>query len=205
MENAYFSGEWIFCPPIYLPGVDWLMTQSLGNESNDDRFLAGLHTTATDARLDKKRIEETKGGLVRNSYRWILDSSDFRRLRNDPNSRLLWIKGDPAKGKTMLLCGIIDELSHTTRLEDPTASTLLSFVLCEALDGRNNATAHTARPTLPPRRPRQVAPLARAEALRSCRKTALRTRQCLGGRVGDLHECCKGCEPTAHLPNYRRA
>jgi len=117
------------------------MTQSLGNESQDDgRFLAAFRATTTDARLDKKRIEETKGGLMQDSYRWILDSSHFRRLRNDPDSRLLWIKGDPGKGKTMLLCGIIDELSRTTRLEDPTASTLLSFFFCEAIDGHNDAT-----------------------------------------------------------------
>ena len=55
---------------------------------------------------------------------------------------MLWIKGDPGKGKTMLLCGIIDELSPSTRLEDKGATTLLSFFFCQATDSRiNNATA----------------------------------------------------------------
>jgi hypothetical protein len=35
---------------------------------------------------------------------WILKNSDFQQWRNDQQSRLLWIKGDPGKGKTMLLC-----------------------------------------------------------------------------------------------------
>jgi NACHT domain len=42
----------------------------------------------------------------------------------------------------MLLCGIINELSRTTRLKDPTTSALLSFFFCQATDKRiDNATA----------------------------------------------------------------
>ncbi|RYP08017.1 hypothetical protein DL764_002163 [Monosporascus ibericus] len=93
---------------------------------------------STDPRYDKKRIEQTKGGLLRDSYRWILDHDDFLRWRNNPDSRLFWIKGDPGKGKTMLLCGIIDELKRQTA----NTTHLLSFFFCQATDGRlNNATA----------------------------------------------------------------
>ncbi|RYP01717.1 hypothetical protein DL764_006110 [Monosporascus ibericus] len=60
-----------------------------------------------------------------------------RRLRDDPDSRLLWIKSDPGKGRTMLLCGIIDELTEQTA----NATRLLSFFFCQATDDRlNNAT-----------------------------------------------------------------
>ncbi|KAF2878163.1 NACHT domain-containing protein [Massariosphaeria phaeospora] len=76
----------------------------------------------TDPRDDKKRIEDTKGGLLEGSYHW---------------SQLLWIKGDPGKGKTMLLCGIIDELQKTLAR---TAS--VSYFFCQATDLRiNSATA----------------------------------------------------------------
>ncbi|RYP07415.1 hypothetical protein DL765_009162 [Monosporascus sp. GIB2] len=93
---------------------------------------------STDPRLDKKRIEQTKGGLLRDSYSWILTHDDFLRWRDDPDSRLLWIKGDPGKGKTMLLCGIIDELTKQTA----NTAHLLSFFFCQATDDRlNNATA----------------------------------------------------------------
>ena len=76
--------------------------------SKHDRHLANLNST--DPHLDKKRIEEVKGGLFADVYRWVLDSPDFQQWRDRLESHLLWIKGDPGKGKTMLLCGIINEL-----------------------------------------------------------------------------------------------
>ncbi|KAG4433647.1 hypothetical protein IFR05_010867 [Cadophora sp. M221] len=96
----------------------------------------------TDPREDKKRIEDTKGGLLRDSYRWILEHPDFQQWRDDTQSRLLWIKGDPGKGKTMLISGILDELSPSTKLRDKKATTLLSYFFCQATDDRiNNALA----------------------------------------------------------------
>jgi hypothetical protein len=95
------------------------------------------HLYVTDPRADKVRIEQTKGGLVRDSYYWILENSDFRQWQDDQRSHLLWIKGDPGKGKTMLLCGIINELGKSTA-----QTHLLSYFFCQATDSRiNNATA----------------------------------------------------------------
>lgn len=34
----------------------------------------------TDPRHDKTRIEESKGGLLRDSYRWVLENSDFKKV-----------------------------------------------------------------------------------------------------------------------------
>ena len=91
----------------------------------------------TDPRDDKKRIEDTKGGLLKDSYRWILENSDFQQWRGAQQSPLLWIKGDPGKGKTMLLCGIINELNKSIA-----KTALLSYFFCQATDSRiNNATA----------------------------------------------------------------
>ncbi|KAM0443818.1 hypothetical protein ACHAO4_010354, partial [Trichoderma viride] len=109
-------------------------------EANDMKCLTDLRST--DPRDDKTRIEATKGGLFNDSYRWIIEHRDFRKWRDDERSRLLWIKGDPGKGKTMLLCGIVNELSHRTRLRDQKANTLLSYFFCQAADERiNSATA----------------------------------------------------------------
>ncbi|KAH8891530.1 hypothetical protein GQ53DRAFT_865268 [Thozetella sp. PMI_491] len=106
----------------------------------EDRCLSDLRVT--DPRLDKTRIEETNGGLFKDSYRWVLDHYDFRRWREDEHTRLLWVKGDPGKGKTMLLCGLVDELAPATQLTDRKADTLLSYFFCQATDSRiNNATA----------------------------------------------------------------
>ncbi|PSN59139.1 HET-domain-containing protein [Corynespora cassiicola Philippines] len=97
--------------------------------------LQDLHLT--DPRRDKKRIEDTKGGLLLDSYRWILEHPDFQQWQGESQSRLLWIKGDPGKGKTMLLCGIINELEKSTA-----ETTLISYFFCQATDSRiNSATA----------------------------------------------------------------
>ncbi|KAH6883570.1 NACHT domain-containing protein, partial [Thelonectria olida] len=102
-------------------------------DDKDEQCLKDLYLT--DPRDDKKRIQDTKGGLLRDSYRWILDHADFRRFRDDPQSRLLWINGDPGKGKTMLLCGIIDELEKES-------ATRLSYFFCQATEAQlSNATA----------------------------------------------------------------
>jgi hypothetical protein len=94
----------------------------------------------TDPRDDKTRIEKTKGGLLDDSYQWILNHPDFRQWRDDEHGRLLWIKGDPGKGKTMLLIGIIKELSRQLQELTPDVGPL-SFFFCQGTDARlNNAT-----------------------------------------------------------------
>ncbi|KAG9235725.1 hypothetical protein BJ875DRAFT_533996 [Amylocarpus encephaloides] len=107
-------------------------------EEEIDKFNSCLRDLRlSDPRDDKTRIEDTKGGLLEGSYHWVLKTSDFQQWRNNPQTWLLWIKGDPGKGKTMLLCGIINELKKSMP-----KSTLLSFFFCQATDYRiNNATA----------------------------------------------------------------
>ncbi|PYI33509.1 hypothetical protein BP00DRAFT_392206 [Aspergillus indologenus CBS 114.80] len=97
----------------------------------------------TNPRDDKARIQDFKGGLLMDSYRWVLSNDEFRKWRDDGepdrgvNDRLLWIRADPGKGKTMLLCGIIDEL--TKELPETRA---LSYFFCQQSDARlNDATS----------------------------------------------------------------
>ncbi|PVH69239.1 hypothetical protein DL98DRAFT_661794 [Cadophora sp. DSE1049] len=100
-----------------------------------NKYLQNLRLS--DPRDDKTRIKDTKGGLLEGSYHWVLATSDFQQWRNNPQTWLLWIKGDPGKGKTILLCGIINKLKKSI-----SKSTLLSYFFCQATDSRiNNATA----------------------------------------------------------------
>ena len=97
------------------------------------------HLRLTDPRHDKMRIEQNEDGLLEVSYRWILQNPEFKHLR-DGRSRLLWITGDPGKGKTMLLCGIVNELQEAEH--GSTAPGLLSFFFCQSNNKHlNNATA----------------------------------------------------------------
>ncbi|KAF7164512.1 hypothetical protein CNMCM6106_001030 [Aspergillus hiratsukae] len=104
---------------------------------NDNDRLCLKSLWPTDPKIEKTQIQQTKGGLLEDVCRWILENPDFRRWRVDQNTRLLWIRGDPGKGKTMLVCGIVEELKKSI-----SGSELLSFFFCQAADSRiNNATA----------------------------------------------------------------
>ncbi|KAI6772979.1 hypothetical protein HG530_003937 [Fusarium avenaceum] len=89
----------------------------------------------TDPCDDKSRIEGTKGGLLKDAYRWVLKNDKFQEWHNASQGQLLWIKGDPGKGKTMLLCGLINELEKEH-------GSFLSYFFCQATEARlSNATA----------------------------------------------------------------
>jgi NACHT domain/Heterokaryon incompatibility protein (HET) len=125
----------IYMPLIYGEGEKNAFKRLKASIQEDRECIQ--HLRLTDPRDDKKRIEETKGGLLEDLYHWILEHSDFQQWRNDQKSRLLWIKGDPGKGKTMLLCGIINELKTSMAKMD-----LLSYFFCQATDSQvNNAIA----------------------------------------------------------------
>lgn len=47
--------------------------------SADEACLRGLQTT--DPRNNKSRVEQTKGGLLEDLYRWILDNDEFQQWR----------------------------------------------------------------------------------------------------------------------------
>jgi hypothetical protein len=99
-----------------------------------ERYVQDIYDT--DPREDKKRIEKNNGGLLADSYRWVFDNITFQQWQQDKCSRLLWVKGDPGKGKTILLCGIIDELHRSL---PQTAS--LAYFFCQATDSRINSAA----------------------------------------------------------------
>lgn len=112
-----------------------MITSEQSEVSLSEACLRDLRTT--DPHDDKSRIQQAKGGLFTDSYRWILDNQDFKQWKDNQSGRLLWIKGDPGKGKTMLLCGMIDELA--TLIAD---TGNLAFFFCQATDSRiNTATA----------------------------------------------------------------
>ncbi|OAL44839.1 WD40 repeat-like protein [Pyrenochaeta sp. DS3sAY3a] len=87
-----------------------------------------------DPRHDKETIEQRKGGLLQEAFVWILDTAEFIEWRDHSQRRLLWIKGGAGKGKTMLMCGIINELSLSSMRP--------YYFFCQATDSKyNNSVA----------------------------------------------------------------
>jgi archaellum biogenesis ATPase FlaH len=123
--------------PCYGEGVDGAFKRLHDEINKTKQCIQDL--CGTDPRNDKKRIEDTKGGLLRDSYRWVFHNDSFRQWHEDSQSWLLWISGDPGKGKTMLLCGIIDELQAPSAIAK---TNTVSYFFCQATDARiNSATA----------------------------------------------------------------
>ncbi|RYP42429.1 hypothetical protein DL768_010338 [Monosporascus sp. mg162] len=132
-----------------LPGIRQALQEMRQEEKNEKQeeknkeCLADLHKT--DPHDDKERIKQTKGGLLKESSNWILKHEDFQRWHNNDEARLLWIKGDPGKGKTMLLIAIVDELERQLgQLKQPhqQSTTVLSYFFCQGTNSDlNNATA----------------------------------------------------------------
>jgi hypothetical protein len=121
--------------PMYGEGAASALRRLMDEIHTLAKCLSYIHST--DPRNDKKRIEVTEGGLLADSYRWVLENTTFRQWQQSPHDRLLWVKGDPGKGKTMLLCGIINELQSSMP-----RTALISYFFCQATDSRiNNATA----------------------------------------------------------------
>ncbi|KAN0094211.1 WD40 repeat-like protein [Hyaloscypha variabilis] len=104
------------------------------NEDNK-RCLQDLRLT--DPSVDMRSIEASKDNLLRDSYVWILQRQEYIDWKDGDGGQLLWIKGGPGKGKTMLAIGLIRELSRQKWDNDA-----LSFFFCEA--GRENSSTATA-------------------------------------------------------------
>ena len=128
----------VYIAPVYGEGAEGAFRRLLDEIYKLDKCIQDIRLT--DSRDDKKRIEDTKGGLLKDSYCWVLNNTNFQQWHNDPQSQLLWIKGDPGKGKTMLLCGIINELQKATAKTD-----LVSYFFCQATDSRLNSAAAVLR------------------------------------------------------------
>ena len=92
----------------------------------------------TDPAEDKSRILDAKDTLLAESCAWVFDDPAFTSWFNDDQSRVLWIHGDPGKGKTMMVMAAIDEISR--RLES-TKGMISYFFFQSSMPNLNNASA----------------------------------------------------------------
>ncbi|RSL50958.1 hypothetical protein CEP53_008623 [Fusarium sp. AF-6] len=112
-------------------------TQRQELSQKDLSFMESL--LVTNSLHEMQRILDDKGGLLPGAFSWILTNDDFRQWQTNKQSRMLWIKGDPGKGKTMLLCGIIENL----QLHAP--ETPLTCFFCQESDSKFNSASSVLR------------------------------------------------------------
>ena len=110
-------------------------------DENDKQCLRDLRST--DPRHDKERIKASKDQLLEGSCSWILTDSAFVDWWTRDDSRLLWIHGDPGKGKTMMMIALISEV--TGRLNDRPGSNVLAYFFCQNTSNDLNTTVSVLR------------------------------------------------------------
>src|SRR4051812_23302525 len=96
---------------------------------------------ATDPELDVQRIECSKDRLLKDCYAWILNDPTLQEWRDSDASPLLWIKGDPGKGKTMLMIALARELVKSP----PENPRTVAFFFCQNTDPRLNTATSILR------------------------------------------------------------
>ncbi|EXA30507.1 hypothetical protein FOVG_18111 [Fusarium oxysporum f. sp. pisi HDV247] len=112
-----------------------IQRQELGQK--DLSFMESL--LVTNPLHEMQRILDEKGGLLPGAFSWVLTNEDFQQWQTNEQSRMIWIKGDPGKGKTMLLCGIIENLqSHAP-------DTPLTCFFCQESNSKINSAAAVLR------------------------------------------------------------
>ena len=120
------------------------LQKSIYEDEKDRKYFDDLSVAYPEYVMD--RIEKKKGGLLNDAYKWILDTEQYAAFTDwsDDKSdfspgRLLWVEGHAGMGKTMLLIGIIRELSD--QLADLAPN--LSYFFCQGTDdeAQNSATA----------------------------------------------------------------
>ena len=98
---------------------------------------------STDPRVDMERIEAGKDRLLKDCYAWVLEDSEFCSWRHSDGAKVLWIKGDPGKGKTMIMIGLVNELSR--QLDDAPESGILSYFFCQSTEPQLKSAASVLR------------------------------------------------------------
>ena len=91
----------------------------------------------TDPAEDRVRIQDAKDTLLEQSCAWVFNDPAFTKWFNDDESVILWIHGDPGKGKTMMMMAAIDELSR--RLKS-TQCMMSYFIFQSSMPKLNNAS-----------------------------------------------------------------
>ncbi|KAJ5157302.1 uncharacterized protein N7482_008402 [Penicillium canariense] len=120
--------------------LGYLVPSNVPHANDDLTTACRRHLFVTDPEKDKQRIESDRGNLLKDCYSWILLDPQFTAWREAEQSQLLWIRGDPGKGKTMLMIGLVHEI--TVQLQGQPENGILTYFFCQSnLLTLNNAVS----------------------------------------------------------------
>jgi hypothetical protein len=126
---ATTGGGSIHAGNTYNTGGGAVTFATLATDSDvDKRYLHAW--LLTDPRADRTRILANKDRLLPGSCDWIFDDAAFTQWWKDDESRILWIHGNPGKGKTMMMMALTEEIARPLgNMPDHQAAT--AFFFCQ--------------------------------------------------------------------------
>lgn len=83
-------------------------------------------------------IEHTKGRLLHGSGSWLYANPTFNDWLTCKRSRVLWLNGDPGRGKTMLAISVLKSISERIKASSSGPSVTLAYFFCDTKDNRRN-------------------------------------------------------------------
>jgi len=92
-------------------------------EERDHASIQALFVT--DPADDMQMIANKKDKLLDTTDNWILNNSTYLKWLKEECSRVLWLHGDPGKGKTMLAISLIEGFSKNIQLAEAASSEAL--------------------------------------------------------------------------------
>lgn len=105
--------------------------------SFEDRYRASIQALfVTDPADDMQMIANKKDKLLQVTDSWMLKDTTYRKWLNEDGSRVLWLHGDPGKGKTMLAIALIEELTKKLQLVENSSQSALVYFFCDNHDDR---------------------------------------------------------------------
>lgn len=90
-------------------------------------------------------IEHNTDRLLEQTCSWVLKDVHFGKWRTCARSQVLWIYGDPGKGKTMLAFSLVKELSERIRVEGSSPNIALACFFCDNKDNRRKSAISILR------------------------------------------------------------
>jgi hypothetical protein len=78
------------------------------------------------------RLKESKDELLFKAIEWVFQNPNYCRWQREEDVRLLWISGGAGKGKTMMVIGLIEQLTQDD-------SSIITYFFCQNADYELNS------------------------------------------------------------------
>jgi len=98
----------------------------------------------TDPTDDMQMIASKKDKLLATTNVWILNNTTYLKWLNEDRSRILWLHGNPGKGKTMLAIAMIEEFQRTMQPAGNSSDSprrALVYFFCDNQDDRRKTAS----------------------------------------------------------------